>query len=170
MITGFDIQGLNETYKMLDELNNFEKKQVIVGVLRNAANKHIKLNLQAASPFKKQEKSRKNPFVTVADPNDKLGVISGVSRDFFYYRFTEFGTKERFTRHYKKLRKKVNGKVYKATVKKKVVSRGIMPKNEFAVKVIEKNIQNVVNYFINDFGTQVAKRLKALARKKAKSS
>ncbi len=150
---------------MMDDLTSHDKKKVIVGVLRNAANKNIRANLKQNSPFKGDGKHQQ--FITIADKKNSLGIISGVSGDYFYYRFSEFGTKQRFTKGYKvKKGFTKTGRKVKVKVKRPVLNRGVMPRNPFIVEQIEKNINPIVDYFIFDFGAKVAARLKALARKK----
>jgi hypothetical protein len=42
-----------------------------------------------------------------------------------------------------------------------------MKRRPFVVDIIESNLENLTNYFIDDYGKQVKKRLDRLARKKA---
>ena len=162
-----EILGLKEAYAMMADLTAQDKQKIILGTLTNAANKNIKAKLMQADRFTPSKSRKKKPFVTIKDKDNPLGVISGVSGAFFHYRFLEFGTKARWTKPYKTEKKIVNGKRKKIVKKKNMIYRGIMKKSPFAVSVIEDNIENVTNYFMNEYGANVKKRMDRMARKKA---
>jgi len=163
----FEVLGLRETYAMIESLTAKDQQRVLLSVMTNAANINIKNNLQQGNPFSSSKKSTKPKFVTIKDKNNPLGVVSGVSSNFFYYRFLEYGTKQRKTKGYKIHKiKALTGRARKIKVMNKMANRGVMPKKPFAKGIIEGNLNNVVNYFIMDFGAKTANKLKALARKK----
>jgi HK97 gp10 family phage protein len=167
MAEQIQILGLKEAYAMMEELTAIEKQKIIIGTLTNAANKNIKAKLTNADSFLPSTSRKKKPFVTVKDKDNSLGVVSGVSGDYFHYRFLEFGTKQRFTKPYKTKKVFVGGKKKIVKTKKKMISRGMMKRNPFIINVIESNLLSLTNYFIDDYGKQVKKRLDRLARKKA---
>jgi hypothetical protein len=162
----FQIVGLNEAYRLMADLTSQEKQKVILGILRKNANKNIKQKLEAGNKQAPSKSRKGKPFVTINDKNNPLGVISGVSGKFFHYRFIEFGTKARYTKPYKTKTTYLMGMKRKSKVKKSVIYRGIMKKSPFVMNIIESNIDNVINDFINNYGSETKKRLDRLARKK----
>jgi HK97 gp10 family phage protein len=170
--TGYAIAGLNETFKMMADLNSKEKQFIIRGILRKVANKVVKPAMQAANPYKSSKKQPGvNPFVVTFDKHDLLGIKVGVSSKFFYYRFTEFGTAPRSTKHRAvvfNLRK--SGKLSKGRIKKvgDKANRGKMKGAEKIYPAIENSIPSVVAYINANYSMETKKRMDALARKKAK--
>jgi len=167
MAENFQILGLNEAYKMMESLTSKEKQKVILGVLRKAANRHVKAKLESSNPNKASKSRKGKPFITTNDKSNPLGILSGVSGKFFHYRFTEFGTKARYTKPYKTKTSYLAGRRRKTKVKKAVVYRGIMKARQINPKIIEESIKPVVDFFISDYGRATKKTLDRLARKKA---
>jgi hypothetical protein len=95
----------------------------------------------------------------------------GVSRRFFYYRFTDFGTNERFTYNralVKKTRK--SGKLSKGRIVKTSQKHrtGRMKDTTNFYEAINNTIPSVINYINDNYLRLTESRLKALARKKSR--
>jgi len=166
MSENFKIDGLREVYALLDDLSAIEKRKILLGAMKKTANRHIKKNLESANIHKSSKSRKSKPFVTVNNPKNKLGILSGVSSKFFHYRFIEFGTKQRYTKAFKTKTTYLLGKKVKSKKKKKSAYRGVMRARPFMKKIIDDNLDNVIDYFASDFGMEVKKRLDRLAKKK----
>jgi hypothetical protein len=170
--TGFKIVGLNETFKMMEDLTSKEKQFIIRGIFRKAGNQVVKPALVNANIYKSSKKQPgKNPVLVTLDKNDPLGVKVGISSRFFYYRFTEFGTKQRATQHRARvftIRK--SGKVSKGRIKKTgdKANRGSVSGTERIYPALTGVIPELITWINTNYERETTKRLKALARKKLK--
>lgn len=163
------ITGLAESYKMMDDLTCIEKQKVILSILKKAGNKNIKAPLIAANKFKNSKKQPgKSLIVTTNDPQNPLGIKIGVSGKFFYLRFADMGTAQRFTKTRALVKvKRKSGKPSKGRIKitGNKFNRGKMPQLQDLHSVIVNNITNVINYINDNYTKETMKRLRALAKK-----
>lgn len=141
-IEQFEVQGLSDVVKALQELPIQLQDKLIKSFLQKTGKKFIVNELKSALPY--SSKTLKG-IRTLSDKKDKNAVFTGVSSDVFWLRFVDKGTKERQTR--------------------KGYNRGsITPKNQVR-SVIDSQIQPVIDYARDEFGNEINKNLERRIKK-----
>lgn len=143
----FEIKGLSDVEKALNELPAKLSANIIRNFLRKAGKKYISDGLKARLNYSAKTEST---IGVVNDNRDKLRIQAGVTSDGYYLRWADRGTKLRTT--------------------KKGANRGqINGKNEVG-PFIEEQIDDVVKYtedeLANEINKNIERRLKKLKKVK----
>jgi hypothetical protein len=138
----FEIEGANEIIDALDSLNSNEILNIIKAVERKALKENITTPLGSAVPYSSQTKKA---IGIVQDKHDRLAFFGGFTSDAFYIRFVEYGTNVRTT--------------------KKGFNRGSISATPMAKDVILNQVDDVIKFFTEDFGTAVEQQLEKRIKK-----
>jgi hypothetical protein len=139
---------LDGTKEILDALSDLDPRQTI-NIIKASERKDLVLNIvtpvRAGVTFKPKTKYA---IGITSDRNDRTGLFAGVTSKAFWIRFVEKGTELRTT--------------------KSGANRGQIKAKPTVIPIIESQIDNVVNFFNNDFGEEInkilLKRIKKLSK------
>jgi len=148
----FELEGVSEVIDALEALDPKLLVAVIKGVERKSLTQNIVKPLKAALPYSAE--SEKNIKV-VGDKEDKLGFYAGITTDSYWLRFAEKGTKIRTVKETKIV--PINGEF--RTFKEGQTLGQIIGKN-IAIPTMLDNIDDIIEFFNEDFGSEVEKILK----------
>jgi len=148
----FELEGTKEVMKALDALQPKLLLAVLKGVERKALRENIIKPLKAALPY--SESSERNIKI-VSDRDDKTGFYAGITKDSYWLRFVEKGTKIRTVKETKIV--PINGEF--RTFKEGQTLGQIIGKN-IAIPTMLDNIDDIIEFFNEDFGSEVEKILK----------
>jgi len=146
----FEIDGLKELLSALQELPDYLQDKIIKAFLVKAGRKFVVDDLKTSLPYSQTIEGHgklegRQRFRVVTDPNNKNAVFAGVSMDSFWLRFVDLGTKERGTLNVKN--------------SKKMHFRGSITARNQVEKVIDSEIQPIIDYARNEFGNEIEKNL-----------
>ena len=144
----FELVGMSEILDALETLSPKTLLNVIKSVQRKALTKNVVKPLRSAYPYS----DRSTKFVKIInDKNDKYSSWAGFSTEGYLVRWLEYGTEDRYT--------------------KKGWHRGKIDPRPFVVPFLEDQAESVVEFFNEDFGTEIdkilTKKLKYIAKKNA---
>jgi hypothetical protein len=135
----FKIDGMTELLQALDDLDSkikddlFRNANTIIlkDVVKGDLEKQV--NTVRTSTNKKGKVKNVSPVIVYNDRKDKSAVKIGVSTDYFWLRFIEYGTKLRFTR-------------------KKKVNRGQLAARNRIINTIKNLTDPILKKVENDYG------------------
>lgn len=170
------IIGLKELVKDLKKLPILKQASILRNANRKAVKKIVIPKLTGANPHGKNKFSRRSkrgkhsnkPFIVHNEKGSKTAVMAGVSGDFFYYRFAEFGTKKRTTKNYKHkgFKRDRFGKRKSIREPRKRLNRGIMPTTRpFINRVLDRSISPLFRYLKTEYDKEIKKGLKRASKK-----
>lgn len=127
----FELSGLKEILAALEGLESAEVNKIISTIQKNVLNKTVINSVRAALPY---SASTKQAIRVVADKEDPLTFYAGVTSDAFWLRFVERGTRVR-------------------------ENRGQIVAKPKAIPTIESKPDDIIEFFNDEFGEEVAKIL-----------
>ena len=144
----YHIDGIKEVMDALDDLKPKLKDQVLRSFLRKTASKEVVKPLRSHLPYSKKTTKHIRVGISRRDRN-KTSVYAGPTSDRFWIRFTEKGTKQRYT--------------------KKGAYKGQLKAKNRIEPFVNSRIDGVVKYFNKEMGNEVerilAKKIKRLRKK-----
>ena len=134
----FELIGANEILNALKSLQGKELLRIIKAVNRKALTKYIVNPIKAALPY--SSKTKQGIKVTTV-PGQPIALYAGATSKAFWLRFTEYGTKERTSKH-------------------GVTWAGIKSR-KYIEPAIDSNVPNIINYWNSEVGEDISKKMKS---------
>lgn len=147
MSKNFEINGLNELKRALNDLKPKFKNQVLRSFFRQVATKQVVKPLRSHLPYSK-DVLKKIKVSTSRSDTDKTSVYAGLTYDKFWIRFLEKGTKPRYNK--------------KGAYRGQIIAR---PRIE---PYVDSRIDDIIKYTNKEMGKSVekilAKKLKRMRK------
>jgi hypothetical protein len=132
----FKLEGTNQIINALSALNSRETDKLINFSLRRALNENVVKPLRNTIPYTNSKKNIK----VIKDKEFQNSYFGGVTKEAFYLRFVDKGTKERTT--------------------KSGANRGSITGNNKISNFINSSVNSTVEYFNKDFAPNLIKNIK----------
>jgi len=143
-----DIEGWQEIYKALDQMDDQLRETIIRNVHKSVARQTIVKDMKAAIPYSNETK--KGIGVKNVRGN-KNAIWIGAMSDAWYLRFLEFGTKERKTRAKSRVKYKRSGG------KTPTYNRGRIRANPIITRMVDGSIEQYITLLNSEYGTELQK-------------
>lgn len=140
MADNFEIVGLKEVKEALKELAPKLQLRIINSFLQKAGREYIVKPLKSGLSY---SSFTKKGLRVIQNRQDKLSIVAGFCTDRFWIRFVEYGTKERTKGH----------------------KRGRITARPQVGRIVDMQINPIIEFARKDFGEEIQKNLKRRIKK-----